>query len=267
MFTPNTITVVTAATGHSNLVKCLESVEAQTFENVEHLVVVDGAEHEEAVRAAVERAVRNSGARSGKLARSHVDSLRTREVLVLPHATGKERWNGHRIYGAMSLLCNTELIAFLDEDNWYDPEHLESVISAMRAKGAAWGFSLRKLWDAEGKFLGKDQCESLGSLHSTFIDPADHLVDTSCYVLKRQLAAHVSPLWYRPASPPYGMTPADREICKTLLRYHPVAGVTRQYTLNYLVGNRAESSQPAMFEEGNRQMADRYPHGLPWEID
>jgi glycosyltransferase involved in cell wall biosynthesis len=132
MFTSDSVTVVTPATGHRNLPKCLESVQRQTFENVEHVIVVDGKDRQDAVDAA--------------LAQSP-SAARARQVIVLPQATGKEKWNGHRIYGAMSLLCNSEFIAFLDEDNWYDPEHIEEILRAIRAQNAAWGFSLRKLWN------------------------------------------------------------------------------------------------------------------------
>jgi hypothetical protein len=49
------------------------------------------------------------------------------------------------------------------------------------------------------------------------------------------------------------------------LKHHPVAGASKRYTLNYSVGNRADSVQAAMFLEGNRQMMERYPDGMPWE--
>ena len=53
MFSQNSVTVITPATGHKNLVKCMRSVQEQTFPGVEHFVVIDGAEREAAVREAV----------------------------------------------------------------------------------------------------------------------------------------------------------------------------------------------------------------------
>jgi deoxyinosine 3'endonuclease (endonuclease V) len=34
-------------------------------------------------------------------------------VLTLPHAVGKNGWNGHRVYGGFSFLVNTECVAYL----------------------------------------------------------------------------------------------------------------------------------------------------------
>lgn len=247
MFTSSSVTIVTAATGHPGLARCIGSASTQSFPQVDHLVVIDGPEHEAAVRAVV--------AKSG--------NERTRAML-LPHATGKQNWNGHRIYGAASFLCQSEFIAFLDEDNWLDVDHIQNVMTAIGAEKTDWGFSLRKLWSQTGECLGFDKCESLGPLHHVWNDPKDFLVDTSAYVIRRELAVELAPLWYRPARKP-GVFPADRSICRALMRHRPKVGASREHTLNYAVANRADSVQASYFTSGNRAMEDRYGETMPWE--
>src|SRR5829696_7268137 len=118
------VAVVTATTGHPNLRKCVESVQNQTYAHVEHLVVVDGPERDARADAAL-------GATSG---------LNRLKLMRLPHATGKDQWNGHRIYGASTHLMMTDLICWLDEDNWFDADHVESLVAAMTQANAPWAF-------------------------------------------------------------------------------------------------------------------------------
>ena len=115
-------------------------------------------------------------------------SAATSIALSLPYPTGKQRWNGHRIYAAFSLLCNSEFVCFLDDDNWFEPDHLASLVAGIRADHAAWGFSLRRVFDADGNFVAPDNCESLGNLHPVFGNDSDRLIDTNCYLLRREVA-------------------------------------------------------------------------------
>src|SRR5690349_16706528 len=131
MFTTGTVTVVSAATGHRRLADCVRSVRAQTFPQMEHWIVVDGEERRNGVEGAL-RDVRHERLR----------------VIVLPEATGREAWCGHRIYGAMSLLVNSEFVCFLDEDNTFEPDHVASLVEAIRAtRGGQWAFALRNIVD------------------------------------------------------------------------------------------------------------------------
>jgi glycosyltransferase involved in cell wall biosynthesis len=243
------LSVITAATGHVRLGRCLASVQAQTYEALEHLVVIDGPERLEAVRTVVEA----------------LDPLRHRiEIVQLPYATGKNRWNGHRIYAAFSFLSNSDFVAFLDEDNWLEPNHFQALMAAVALQQAAWGFALRKICHQDGRFIAYDQCESLGHLHTVFYDRQERLVDTNCYLIRRDVAIRFAPLWNRQARPPGGLKPADRALCQALLENYPDPACSGVFTVNYAVGNRPDSVTGAFFVEGNRRMRARYPNGLPW---
>ena len=251
MFTTNTVTVVTAATGHRHLARCVESVRRQTFANVQHWVVVDGVAREAAVRAAVPDLP--AGPRPPR-------------VVVLPDPTGLEGWNGHRIYGAASFLVSTEFVCFLDEDNWIDPDHVESLVAAVRAGGGIWAFALRKIVDGDGAFVTLDTCESLGSLHPVFHDDRQAHIDANCYLLSRLVAVLMGRWWYGRNRPEEGLGRPDQAVCRVLLGRAPPACTNRRHTVNYTVGNRPGRSVTAdFFLRGNALMRQRYPAGMPWE--
>jgi glycosyltransferase involved in cell wall biosynthesis len=250
LFSKDTVTVITATIGHRFLGRCAESVQRQTYPHVEHYVVADGIEHHE-------KMVRGLDAFRG--------ARKKLVATVLPYATGKEGWCGHRIYAAFSMLCNTEFVCFLDDDNWFEPDHIESLVNAMRATNAAWGFSLRRIMDAGANFLALDQCESLGNLHPVFDNPIDWHVDTNCYLLRRETAVAVAPVWYRPIAGAINHVTADRMVVRYLMQSFPAICSSRKYSVNYTADAKSTSVNPKFFLDGNRIMRERYPNGLPWE--
>ena len=185
-----TVTVITATIGHPSLARCIESVQNQRYARIEHWVVVDGPEWYG----------RTDEALSG------LDHERLK-VVRLPFATGKNTWNGHRIYGSMPFLVDSDYVCWLDDDNWFDADHVESLIQGILRRDAAWSFSLRKIMDEGGNLLMLDQCESLGSLHPTFVMPTDHLVDANCYMVRRDVAIAMAWAWNRVMRPSNGPGP------------------------------------------------------------
>jgi len=247
MFTSDTVTVITAATGHWNLAKCIESVQKQTFPNVEHWVIADGEERLATVQSCFPSPT------------GHPHRL-----ITLPHPTGKDNWCGHRIYAAASFLVNTEFLCFLDEDNWFEPEHIASLIAELRDTQSTWAFSLRNIVDAAGKFVVKDICESLGHLHHVFNNRNEHLIDTNCYLLPREMAVRCAPIWYAPTG--HGSNSPDRAMCRTALRDFPKVCSNRRHTVNYTVGTRGDRSVSGeFFIAGFQAMRMAYPGGMPWD--
>jgi len=241
------VAIVTATTGNPLLTKCIESVSNQTHSNVKHIVVVDGENRKSAVANAI---IHTSSSARKKLTK-----------IKLPESVGKDRWNGHRIYGAVTYLVDADYIMYLDEDNSIDPTHVEDCLKVIES-GAQWAYTLRKIQDREGNFLCEDNCESLGAW-PTVLGPNDYLIDVNCYFLPIQLAVMVSPLWYRKAREP-GVEEVDRILCKSLFQIMPNFGCTHKYTVNYTAGNSAISVQPLFFERGNAEMLRRYDGNLPW---
>jgi len=126
------VTVITATTGNEKLYDALLSVKKQTYKNVEHYVVVDGQERK-------------------KDALKILNKFPDVKLLVLPYATGKDNYNGHRIYGASTFLVNGKYVTFLDEDNYYEPDHIQSCVDV--CEGKEWVYSLRRIVDGEKNFI------------------------------------------------------------------------------------------------------------------
>jgi len=250
MFTQNTVTVITATTGCRHLLQCLQSIQEQTYPHVEHFVVVDGPEHEEKVEQAVAQLCVQA---------------RPVSLIRLPCATGKQRWQGHRIYGAMSFLSNAEFVCFLDEDNWFDSDHLASLVTAIRTTRSQWAFSLRKVVDQEGQFIAPDNCESPGNLHPTFNDRTVFLVDANCYLLRREVAVRFAPTWYGRGIAPDNQTSPDRVLCGLLLEQCPEECSNLKHTVNYRMESTSNSIRSDFILNGNQIMRSKYPDGLPWE--
>lgn len=225
------VAVITPTVGTRHLRQAVASVATQTYPLVRHLVVVDGAAH----RARVEAALSEAG---GKPA----------DVVVLPETIGGGGFNGHRVYGAAPYLVDARFVAFLDEDNWFDPDHLEAMMSRITATGSTWGFTLRRIVDEDGKFLMDDACESLGPV-PTWLDKTVNLVDANCYVLRRDVALETSLVWYRRAP---DETSPDIELCRRLLVDRPRFVATGRPTVNYRLHGPRAAARADFFRRGNR---------------
>ena len=231
------VTIVTATTCTPYLRQNINSVAAQTYENIQHLVVIDGKHHADKLDYDIDA-----------------------DVITLPYATGTEQYNGHRIYGAATYLAKGDYIIYLDEDNWLEPNHVESLVS-LNVKDDAFGCSLRKITDMEGNYICNDDCESLGNWESVI---KDYFVDVNCFFLHKRMALQLSPIWYRRARHPEDQPEVDRALTFVLRQNKIQCLVTGEYTVNYRAGNRADSVQAQFFLQGNKMMHDKYGGEFPW---
>jgi len=234
------VTVITPTTGAIYLRQAIESVKAQTYGNIQHLIVVDG------IYAS---------------AKSILDDYSDIDVVYLPYSTGIDKYLGHRIYGASIYLARGEFICFLDEDNWFDCNHVESLFEVI-IQGNTWAFSFRKIFDKDGSYVCNDDCESLGKW-SSVIDDRDYLVDVNCFFLPKDIAIQTSPLWYSKAKE-IGVSAADRSLTYVLRENKLTYDTNKQYTLNYRAGNTESSVKKDFFIEGNKKMLEKYNGKLPW---
>jgi glycosyltransferase involved in cell wall biosynthesis len=241
-----TISIVTPTTGAPELKQAVQSVLSQEYADIEYYVVIDGKEREAKTLALLEEL----GPRDPRL-----------HTVTLPYPTGLDGFNGHRIFGAAAYLTRGELIAFLDEDNWWDPNHLLSLLQLMVSHNLDWAYSMRKIVDSDGTFLLNDDCENLG-IWKACIGDFRH-VDTSCYLLKRADAVSLSPIWYKQFRDPSSHTP-DAILCNKLVDFKTSFGTPGLYSLNYRLGGTEKSVRLDFFQQGNKIMRDRYPNGLPW---
>ncbi|MFZ7343944.1 glycosyltransferase, partial [Avibacterium volantium] len=162
----------------------------------------------------------------------------------------------HPSYGAGLFLAKGDWICFLDEDNWFLPDHIANFVSILQHQNDTnfWAYALRNIVDQKGNFICQDNCESLGAWLGV---GGYHLVDTNCYFLPRHLALQFGELFYRPIM--------DRPLCQGLLQQPAKIYCTGEYTVNYRLGNRADSVKAEFFLQGNKIMASRYASPFLWQ--
>jgi glycosyltransferase involved in cell wall biosynthesis len=231
------VAVVTPTIGSKHLKQCLDSVEKQTYDNITHYVFVDGKEYHTDVE--IETLDR--------------DKVKT---IILEENVGKG-WYGHRVYAACSFLVNADIICYLDEDNWIDPDHVEKLISVIE-RGNDWAFSLRKIHNKDGKYLCEDNCESLGKHHVYFNEDVFH-IDTSSFAVKKDVAVRIGHSWY-------GQWGADRQFFSTIKKHFPKFGCSKEYTLNYRLDGNDNSVKEDFFVQGNEVMKRKYGESFPWIV-
>jgi glycosyltransferase involved in cell wall biosynthesis len=236
------VTIITPTTGSNYLDINLNSVSKQTYDNIEHLVVVDGPAYWDKANTAL-------------------NNYEDKTVMYLQENTGADQYNGHRIYGAMPYLVNSDYVIFLDEDNYIEPTHIESLIKV--AENNDWAFSLRQIVDKDGKHICNDDCENLGKW-PTCLSEKELFVDVGAYFLPTKIAVQISPIWYRRARHPDEQPEVDRLLMQVLLDYGFSYDTNGEYTLNYRVGNREDSVQADFFLWGNSKMQQKYNGTFPW---
>lgn len=236
------VAIITPTIGTKHLENNVDSVSKQTYKNLKHIVVSDGPQYD---------------AKVFNITKSY-DNVK---MMNLPENTGAGGYNGHRIYAAVPYLIDADYFIFLDEDNWIESNHVESLVNAV--KGYDWAFSLRKIIDQDGNYICNDDCESLGLWH-TCLSPNEFFVDVGCYFLSKKLAIQTAPIWYRRARHPEEQPEVDRLLIHVLRQNKTKYQTNGEYTLNYRVGNRSDSVQSQFFLRGNQTMEKLHNGFFPW---
>ena len=230
------VAVVTPTIGSEHLTKCIQSVDEQTYGDLTHYIFIDGNQYKSKVEEIIEGA----------------SKVRT---ITLEENVGKG-WYGHRVYAACSFLVNADVIIYLDEDNWFDPCHVEKMVKTLE-KGNDWVYSLRKIYDKEGNYLCEDNCESLGKWPVYFSDEVFH-VDTSSFAIKRDCAVRIGHAWY-------GQWGADRQFFHNLKQHFRNYDCTGFHTMCYRLDGNPNSVNKDFFDQGNEAQYLKYGGNYPWK--
>ena len=225
-------TVIIPTTGTNNLKRAVESVLRQTVDT-SLLVVIDGLEYEQRAREVL-----------GEL---------QADILILPRNTGGKGYYGHRIYAGTPHFIDTKYISFLDEDCWYEENHIETMQDKLKKDSLDWVYSLRRIM-VNGDFYCNDDCESLGKWNPF---TQYKFVDSSCYLIPTQNLIQVSNSFHGPCY-------QDRKFYLHLSSVFKNYDTTGMYTLNYNLENREYFREPLkFFEVGNATSMSKYEK-LPW---
>lgn len=231
----NKALVITPTIGSKHLIDCIESVINQSIDT-HHLIVVDGSEHW------------GSFEDQWRIITDRYDTRRI-EICQLPFNVGANGFYGHRVYAAFAHLHNFEYTLFLDEDNWFKPNHVESLILTIKKYEYEFAYSYRSIFSKEKRFLCVDECESLGLIPSI---GGYHLVDTSAYCFKTSFLKKVAHLWHKG----WG---ADRDFFQSMMNIKSIQGkfgTSGRYSLCYRLDGNPNSVKAEFFEQGN-QIAKR----------
>jgi len=245
------VIVITATIGTRHLRKCIESVQKQTYQNVSHLIVCDGKNYMNDTIQVL----------------NNIKHDKQIDFMIIPWNSGANKFICHKIYASVPhLIHEPSYICFLDEDNYYEPNHIESLINTIQTNNCIWAYSLRNIINPSGNFVCRDMCESLGNLHSSWISnnhSPDYLVDTSCYMVPVEILRQFSECWQRPAR---SIPEADRYFYERLSHRYASFKCNMKYTLNYRVEGREDSVKPDFFLYGNEMMKQIMKvDSIPWD--
>ena len=240
--TKPTVAVITPTIGKNTFPKAWQSVYDQDHYMCKHYLFVDGAEYE------------SKFTKSEYVGFAHTRNTR---LNLIRENVGKalgQSFYGHRIYAAAAHLVNEDYVLFLDEDNWYDKDHVTTLVDLMESHSLDFAFSLRQIYDKDGNFICNDECESLGFFPIYGQAMNGYHVDTSSYCFRRTFLMQVSHLWH------FGWG-ADRRFFNTMrmgVQPAPRYGCTGFPTLCYRLEGNENSVTKEFFERGNKEMIARY---------
>lgn len=242
------VTVITPTVGSDKLKDAVLSVKNQTYGNIKHLMVIDGPEYTYKVN---------------KILLEETGLSTKMDTMFLPYNTGANGFYGHRIYAGVPHLINTDYIAFLDEDNWYEPNHIQTLVNKLESENRDWVYSLRKIYTKDKEFVADDCCESLGRwpiFWSIGKDP-QYLVDTSAYLFKTNFLTQVCNHWHSG----WG---GDRRFFHILTKMmgHDNYSTTGQHTLCYRLDDSIEKKYGNIlfFQNGNEIVKSHNKGTYPW---
>jgi hypothetical protein len=255
-------TIITPTTGNSRLSKLIQSINNQNDKilfsrKIEHLIIIDGPDFKE---------------KTQQILNDNPSLNHERFIIQLPFNTGKNGGNflGHKIYAAFGQLVLSDWVLLADDDNWYDPDHFDSLIKSINSfnqksnltQNIEWLYCLRKIENDNKGYICNDNCESLGYLQNVFYNNNSYLIDTNCFCIRRDVMIKCSNIWNVEAT--NNIKDPDRIFTMKLMTEYKNFTCTQKYTLNYFTGNRDNSVKSDLFVKGNELIFNIYGC-VPWQ--
>jgi len=232
-----TAAVVTVTNGKRpwELSNCIASVKAQTYPVVHYIVCDEGF---------------NQYAELRRL----YPELR---ICYWDNFVGGKDVEGRRLYAASALLVNEDVTFFCNDDDWYKPNHVQSIMSKID-EGYDWAYCLRSVYDKDGAYLFDDDCEALGELHDCWQAQGHRFVDWCMWGMKTENLKMIASVL---AQPGWG---GDRKFYATAKQVFPKFTWSGERTFCFRLGGNEYSVDRGFFEKGNYTMLRKYDNKLPW---
>lgn len=142
-------------------------------------------------------------------------------VLDLGYSTAAHHGGLHGAYGGgalrtvLTLAANSRHVAYLDDDNWWDEDHLASLLDAVRGKD--WAFSLRWLVNPyTDRVVCLDEWDSVGPGAGVFAEQWGGFVDPNCLLVDVPACLAELHRWCLPLKPEVSNRWADRSLFNAL---------------------------------------------------
>ena len=228
---PFDVAVVIQTILRPSLVRAVQSVFDQQYEGtVQVLVGVDAREHAFDM-------TRLTGRVPANMALTLVDP---------GYSTSRQRGGVHDTLGgalrtALSYLANSPLVAYLDDDCWWDHRHLETMTAAVHLRD--WAYSLRwYVGPGTNIPICVDSFELVGPSAGAYAVHQGGFCDTNTLLIDKTRCPEVLPLWSRALrGNPQGRG-MDRVVFDAL-RQHDQFGSTAKATVFYELGENDEMHQ------------------------
>lgn len=234
------VTVITSSIGRKELRQTIESVRAQTYP-CRHYVYVNGSMFHDR-------------------AREILNDYPQVTAIYLPENTGDYGVGASMadVFAAASFLTTSDWIFYLNDDDFYDTNHVESIMTHIKTNKLLWAYSLRKFVNIDGSYVCDDNWCNLG--HWAPLGGGANLVDNSCYAIHRSLAIKYGRAW---TAMPYI---ADRCFLSALMESKAPYGSPGLYTVNYRLGTGTATDSLDKYLKCDESAKAAYPDGFPWQI-
>jgi tetratricopeptide (TPR) repeat protein len=151
----------------------------------------------------------------------------------LRHGGPHPAFDGGVLRTLLSYLANARYLAYLDDDNWWAPEHLNSLRGAVQ--GRTWAFSLRWFAHPESRQpVCVDEWESVGPGRGVFLSKFGGWVDPNCLMIDKLACEPVLRWWGIPLPGDKRRMSADRHVYDWLQKHGP-PGETGLASVYYLM--------------------------------
>ena len=230
-------TVIIPTTGSPEVRNAIDSVLNQSH-TTQCYVIVDGEENYDKAK---------------NIINDYIHDERFR-VCYLPINVGAKGFYGHRVYAAFTHLIDTDYVMWLDQDNWLYQSHVAKCIETIQKRNLDWCYSLRQIYNKQGKFVCFDDCESLGKWQTYH---GVHHIDTNSYCVKTEIAIKLASAWH-------GGWGQDRVFLSAISQHFPKWDCTNEYTTCYRVDGGKGSVNAEFFINGNEVMNKKYNGVFPW---
>lgn len=214
---PRDIAVVIPTILRPSLRRAVDSIYAQDFPGTIHVMI--GIDRRDGDSGVIEALRRSCPERVSVTVLDLGYSTSQRNGGLHPSA------DGGVMRTVLSYLANARLVAYLDDDNWWEADHLSSLYETIQGKD--WAYSLRWYVDPGSlRPLCVDEWESVGPDRGVYAQKAGGFVDPNCLMIDKIACEPVLRWWSNPMFTDLG-SGADRNVFNALRKDYVSAGTGR----------------------------------------